>query len=484
MPGYEERASILRGAGDMIFNMVCDRATPEQWADWLRAPLEHAAATANAELVDKLLKAGADGGAGRRGCDGRTLLHAGAEGGDEKVMEALMVAGSQADVSTSAGRLQRTPLHVAALHGKVAAAKTLLLAGANRNSLDVKDDTPLHLAIVGGHAEVAEDLLLSGANPYLQNCSYCCPLHLAACHDRAGVMRNLLHVGVGVGVGVDFRTLAVGTALMLAVNCGSMSTLQVLLEAGADATFARLGGSTPLHMAALRNGGTEMMAALVDAGADMEARTQSGDTPLLLSVGQNKLPSALLRMGANVNACRNDGSSPLHFACEERNAVAADQLLRWGADETAVDENGCTPSERIPAVADGDCQELRLRVERLSKLLEFAPQDRAWRRRGFLVLCRAHPERLQLGRQIPDTAGPAGGTPERPPRRIRLGREGIEVTNGGVGRPGEGGLDASMGRTTASDFPDGAGRGRIDGVASWVIGLTDENVFRGVVGYL
>ncbi|CAN0293773.1 unnamed protein product, partial [Hapterophycus canaliculatus] len=70
MSGYEHRASILEGAGDTIFKLVCERATPGQWTEWLRAPLEHAAGTGNQDLVDKLLRAGANGSAGWRGCHG------------------------------------------------------------------------------------------------------------------------------------------------------------------------------------------------------------------------------------------------------------------------------------------------------------------------------------------------------------------------------------------------------------------------------
>eukprot|EP00752_Nemacystus_decipiens_P009801 g8749.t1 len=114
MPRYEQRANILQGAGAMIFNMVCERSTPEQWSEWLRVPLEHAASTANADLVDKLLKAGADGSAGWKGCNGQTLLHAGAEGGNERVMSALIRAGAKEDMNVQAGAAERAPLHLAA----------------------------------------------------------------------------------------------------------------------------------------------------------------------------------------------------------------------------------------------------------------------------------------------------------------------------------------------------------------------------------
>lgn len=80
-----------------------------------------------------------------------------------------------------------------------------------------------------------------------------------------------------------------------------------------------------------------------------------------------------------------------------------DLLLRSGGDETAVDIEGATAhdivesklAEQAPAGVvedDGDVEHVRM-------LLVNAPADRAWRRRGLLVLCRTFPERVQLSQQ-------------------------------------------------------------------------------------
>ncbi|CAM9757739.1 unnamed protein product, partial [Ectocarpus fasciculatus] len=128
MRGYEKRASIVQDLGDTIFKLVCDRATPEQWAEWLRVPLEHAAATANDDLVSKLLRAGANGGGGYRGCHDKTLLHAAAEGGNVHVVSTLHRAGAGSEMDTKTPGTGHTPLHLAVLGGNAAAAKTLILA--------------------------------------------------------------------------------------------------------------------------------------------------------------------------------------------------------------------------------------------------------------------------------------------------------------------------------------------------------------------
>lgn len=120
---------------ERIFKLMYDRATPEQWAEWLRAPLEHAARSADEDLVGKLLKAGANGSAGWRGCAGKNLLHAGVEGGNEIVVMALIRSGGAEDLNAGEFRRGRTPLHLASHDGKAAVAKALILAGADVNVL-------------------------------------------------------------------------------------------------------------------------------------------------------------------------------------------------------------------------------------------------------------------------------------------------------------------------------------------------------------
>ncbi|CAM9898886.1 unnamed protein product, partial [Ectocarpus sp. 8 AP-2014] len=82
----EEDRTALGGLETRLFQLVSKNATSAQWEEWLRAPLEHAVAEGDKDLALALLKAGANGGAGWKGCDDRTLLQAAAEGGDEEVV--------------------------------------------------------------------------------------------------------------------------------------------------------------------------------------------------------------------------------------------------------------------------------------------------------------------------------------------------------------------------------------------------------------
>ena len=68
--------------------------------------------------------------------------------------------------------------------------------------------------------------------------------------------------------------------------------------------------------------------------------------------------------------------------------------LKWGADETIASIDGLAADVVGTLVRE----DLRLGedIERTRKHLANVPADRAWRRRGDLLLCGAHPDRLLL----------------------------------------------------------------------------------------
>ena len=76
-----------------------------------------------------------------------------------------------------------------------------------------------------------------------------------------------------------------------------------------------------------------------------------------------------------------------------------DSLLRAGADETVVDDRGFKAADSIGQFVD-EGGRLAEDVQRVRELLANAPIDRSCRRRGYLVLCRAHPNRVQDKRVV------------------------------------------------------------------------------------
>ena len=97
----------------------------------------------------------------------------------------------------------------------------------------------------------------------------------------------------------------------------------------------------------------------------------------------------------------------------------------------------------------------------MRELLANAPADRAWRRRGYLILCRAHPDRVQQSQVISDTRH--ADAARRPRRRAKQARE-----RGGAG---DGGVDESAGGDWAV-------------VVARALQLQEEGIFRTIVGFV
>ena len=557
MPTAEDkkRRSRLDGCELEIFKLVQKQATPKQWREWLRAPLEHAAANGDMDLFTRLMDAGADGSAGWRGCHGRTLLGAAARGQSEEMVLALLDAGAKPDVnvlyndnSSGVGDDGVSALYMATLFGAEASAKALLIAGADPKISDSGAGlTPLHLAARDGRAALLQYLVSAGADPNARSTSSgYSPLQLAAHNGqlecvlrllRAGADKNavdlegetsliaavrgnhiatvekLLTAGADFNlrpnrearendgdVEVEYTSLGTSSCLSLAARLGHVDLLKLLLQHGMKACdYGSTGDNdaTPLHFAAGMEGPAnngKVVRVLYEAGADPEAMLTAaadGLTPLhvattrrIASVGTIR---ALLDGGANVHVRDSSGQTPLHMACSRSSADAVEVLLLWGADETLADQNGGTPAD-VVGNWDPDCEEDEYRGlddaecdarreqrvvdnERIRRKLGTAPADRSWRRRGWLVMCRSRPNRLQLsddggigsGAGVVDRQDSAGSS-------SKVARTGDGI--GGVGG-GEGEKDAGDQLTVS-----------FARLVERLVGMETENTFRLVVGFL
>jgi ankyrin repeat protein len=119
--------------------------------------------------------------------------------------------------------------------------------------------------------------------------------------------------------------------LHAAAGAGSLTTVELLLQLGADANALDGGKHTPLYSV-----GNEC------AGAE------SAD-----------VIRALVRNGARVDAHDGvTGATALHMTARRENAVVAKALLDCGADKTARDRRGDTPLQRAINCKKGHMAEL------------------------------------------------------------------------------------------------------------------------------
>ncbi|CAB1106861.1 unnamed protein product [Ectocarpus sp. CCAP 1310/34] len=362
----EEDRTALNGLERTLFKLVSEKAASAQWSKWLGAPLQHAVAEGDKDRALALLKAGADGR------------------GNKEMVSTLLAKGGE-----------RT-----ALHGAL----------ADVGLLDAKGRSALHYAIEGGHLQLAGDAVIGGADPKAKDIDGNTPLHFAAAYDDDKFVGTLLRRGAQVNAANNEGNLNERSPLFFAHDQAAMT--RTLLEYGADILSVDQLGFTALHAAAVEVFGyfsprllmwnaenAKVIDTLLEARVDLEARSVEffegsqrfrGLTPLHLAAYHQKVSMAeLSRKGAVDNAKCDDGRTPLHMLCTNPKLNSwdtVDLLLRWGADETAIDNEGYTPEALVVGRSN--------RSRALRQMLDKAPEDRAWRRWGTLVMCRALPGKV------------------------------------------------------------------------------------------
>ncbi|KAF4109175.1 hypothetical protein G5714_010248 [Onychostoma macrolepis] len=207
----------------------------------------------------------------------------------------------------------RTPLHDAALQGRLLPLRRLLSQGYNVGMATLDGITPLHEACVGGHFTCAKLLLEHGADANAVSFDGATPLFSACCsgnpalvsliliyssvHHPAHLQSSPLHEAakrghtacvellLSHGVNVDMEVPSIGTALYCACESKATECVQSLLISGAAVQCGR-GLDTPLH-AATRVGGAKEVELLLEHGADWTSRNSEGKKALELTTDQS-----------------------------------------------------------------------------------------------------------------------------------------------------------------------------------------------------
>ena len=395
-PQREARQQLRR------FFHACNDEPPQMWMDELERlresgantanlyPLHLAAAVGRADVVQFMLGRGYDKDALDDG--GRTPLHrvAAATISSVEVVQALLAAGADWSLRCHRGK---PPLHVAAEKGQVDFARVLLEHGADANATAGDGSTPLHHAARCDKPDMVSLLCLYGAEAD-KHARATTPLRVAARLGCNAAARALLARGADATLRIGWNSFS---PFDRAVRYGHVDVLVTFIEHGVDVNSAGNDpfGYTILHRAAMY-GQTAAMGVLLGAGADTGAKhLATGMTPLSVATSESDVSAVnmLLKHGSPVNAPTTTGLTPLHIAALKAGRIGApeivDLLLRHGADEKANIKDGRTPADLV-RTSVGQEDSVAEGVERVRKLLANAPADRAWRRRGFLVLCRAH----------------------------------------------------------------------------------------------
>ncbi|KAK2497977.1 hypothetical protein MC885_016202 [Smutsia gigantea] len=195
-----------------------------------------------------------------------------------------------------------SPVHEAAMHGRVLSLRHLISQGWLVNCITADHVSPLHDACLGGHPSCVNVLLKHGAqdcvNLLLQHGAspnpvndLASPIHEAAKRGHVECIKSL--VDHGADTDCDIRRL--GTPLYVACENQQVACARKLLESGASVNEGR-GLDSPLHAVA-RVASAELAHLLVDFGADIHARNAEGKRPVELLPPGSSVIQLLQREG-------------------------------------------------------------------------------------------------------------------------------------------------------------------------------------------
>ncbi len=236
-------------------------------------------------------------------------IHDAARKGDMKKLNELL----QSDPRLVAAKDSNgdTPLHLAALHGQLAAAQALIAAGADVNAKNnytpyLPDDINQEFAtrnqqdpVVLLHSQAitqTEELSSQGIDARQLKDGYT-PLALAEFANNHLKMALLL---IAHGANVNAQAASGATPLFWAVMRDQKDDVKFLLDHGANPNLADAYGNTMLDCA-VRLGFQSLVEPLVDKAADVNAEDQSLHRPLSYAMHKDEdtATSILKKHGAH-----------------------------------------------------------------------------------------------------------------------------------------------------------------------------------------
>jgi ankyrin repeat protein len=151
-------------------------------------PIYCAAAGGSIEVMRLLIEKGAS-------LTGTGAVHAAARANQPESIQFLVEAGVEVNEPAPGanpffGRLEQSPLHLAAKAGNVQAVEALLALGADIDASDRQGNTPLHLAVIEEKVVLVGFLVEKGANTRVNNVSGKRPADLTTRQDILDLLKS------------------------------------------------------------------------------------------------------------------------------------------------------------------------------------------------------------------------------------------------------------------------------------------------------
>jgi serine/threonine-protein phosphatase 6 regulatory ankyrin repeat subunit A/serine/threonine-protein phosphatase 6 regulatory ankyrin repeat subunit B len=348
--GDKEVCELLISKGADVNAKDKNGLTPLHLACWQEAKDSSAS-------VKALLEAGANVKATDK--DGWTPLHFAAQSHAE-VIALLLRAGADVNAASSEENGRYTPIHVACwsdAKDSSSSVKALLEAGANVKAVDKGGRTALHWAAGNGYKDICELLISKGADVNARNNDGFTALRLAIDSGRTNVANYLRSVGgkdsdAILSKGASAPALSQNSPPVIIPTETAPGTPSSIVPSQGNSAPALSQGTPPSIIPpkgtwapALSQGTPPLIEPSQGISAPALSQGTAASKEELFDAAKrgdlNKVQK-LLAQGADVNAKRNDGATPLMMAAYHGRMDVCELLISKGADINSQDEDGKT----------------------------------------------------------------------------------------------------------------------------------------------
>jgi len=371
--GNALHAAVAEANTEKVTRLAADKALLEEINGAGQTPLLQALSTRNAELVELLLKAGAD--PRQADLNGNSALHYAVNSKNIRLLKLILPAVANPDPVNSEGK---TPLLLAAESGTVDMIEVLMQAGADYNRKDLRGNTVLHILSLKpgyGREALVKKIASMVRDVNIRNFDDHTPLHLAAKTGNLAALRSLLDAGaridarlpdgatvlffckplissalISMGADINATNNAGHTAVVHARLQGDKERLTFLKRTGRFGTTPRkfyLRGRETSIFKAVKDGALEdIREILAKDPKQLEFREKNlSEKPLhtAAATGNPETVKLLVELGANINCTNEFMRTPMHYAAAGGHLDVIKILHGAGANLQAVDFRGSTP---------------------------------------------------------------------------------------------------------------------------------------------